>query len=216
MKLTDLTREQLVLINTDFGEELEKQASAEVDAEYEKLAESEEVAESCYNYGAELAMQKIAAMEEEAKKKEEKKEEEEGEEEEEKEEEKTASAMGNFILEGYWNTMMEKGAEFYGDDSIYLEELCKEAGIANKAKDAAKSALGYVKSYGQNVKNRALTAKMYAKGAFTPGVGGLKKNLKTRAGLLGSAAKKVAPEAAVGAAAVGAGAYGLSKKKNKK
>jgi len=132
MNLSDLTREELLLINTDFGEELEKTASSIVEEETEKIAEMEEVAGSCYNYGTELAMQKIAEMEAAYKNK---KESEEEEEEEDKDEgEKTASAMGNFILEGYWNTMMEKGAEYYGDENIYLEELCKEAGADKAAK----------------------------------------------------------------------------------
>ena len=142
--MKDLTREQLLLLNTDFGEEIEKQASAEVEDEMGKMAELEDVASSCMAYGSELAMQKIAEMEqnhqekvaaeEEDKKGLEKKEDEDDEEEEKSEEEKNASAMGDFILEGYWNTMLEKGAEYYGDNSIYIEELCKEAKLGKVEK----------------------------------------------------------------------------------
>ncbi len=147
MNLSDLTREELLLINTDFGEEIEKQASAIVDDEYEKIAEVEAVAENCYNYGAELAMQKIAEMEANyAEKKEKKKEGKEDEDEDEKDEEKTASATGNFITEGYWNTLMEKGAEYYNDENIYIEELCKEAKYTDKA-------LKMVKGWGSKIKS---------------------------------------------------------------
>lgn len=140
MNLKDLTREELMLLNTDFGEEIEKQASAIVENESEKLAEVSEIADSCFDYGAELAMSKIAEMETNyaAKKGKEEEDDDEEDEDEEKEEEKTASAMGNFILEGYWNTMMEKGAEYYGDKDIYLEELCKEAGFARQMKNLVK------------------------------------------------------------------------------
>ena len=132
-----------MLLNTEFPEEIEKQAAAVVDYEYEKIAELEKTAAACMAYGEELAMSKIAeleathqekvAMEEEEKKDKmkglEKKEDKEEEESEEEEAEKNAAAMGNFILEGYLGTLMEKGAEFYGDKNIYVEELCKDAGF---------------------------------------------------------------------------------------
>jgi hypothetical protein len=126
MNMNELSREQLMLLNTQFPAGIEKQAEAIIEAEMSKVAELEEVANGCYEYGAELAMAKIAEMEAKHEAKESGKEEEEEEGSEKKAE---ADAMGNFILEGYWNTMMEKGAEFYGDESIYLEELCKEAGL---------------------------------------------------------------------------------------
>lgn len=137
MKLSDLSKEQLMLLNTRFPAEIEKKASAIVANEQTKIAHLEEVASACMAYGAELAMQKIAEMEqkhqekiaqeEEESKGLDKAEEKEEEEEESSEEEKNAAAMGQFILEGYWNTLMEKGAEYYGDKNIYVEELCKEA-----------------------------------------------------------------------------------------
>lgn len=160
MKLTDLTREQLLLINTNFGPALEKQAAAIVNNEFGKVAEMQNVAESLVTYGAELAMQKIAEMEE--KYQEGATESEEGDEESasaeegasEEEEEKTASAMGNFILEGYWNTMLEKGAEYYGRQNahIYIEELCKQAGVSQIAKKAVKAVKGAAKKTKKVVK----------------------------------------------------------------
>jgi hypothetical protein len=131
MNLNELSREQLLLLNTDFGSELEKQAEALVDSEVEKIAELQEQASELYNYGAQLAMQKIAEMEENYKHEEdESKDKEEGEEEEKKEEEeKTAAGTGSYILTGFWDTLMEKGAEYYGDQNIYLEELVKQTGF---------------------------------------------------------------------------------------
>lgn len=186
MELKDLTKEQLVLINTDFGEDLEKQASAHVDAEYEKIAELSDVADSCYSYGAELAMQKIAEMEANYAEKEEGKEEgkegkkEKKEEKKEEEAEKTASAMGNFILEGYWNTMMEKGAEFYeGDKGIYLEELCKEAGIDKEAANM----MSYIKSMGKKSLSKGKELASKGKSAY----GNLSKKQKAVAAGTGAA-----------------------------
>lgn len=171
MNIKDLTREQLILINTDFGADLEKRASAIVAEENEKLAELQEIAASCMAYGSELAMQKIAEMEaahqqklaEEDKKGLDKSEEDEDEEEEETEEEKTASAMGNFILEGYWNTMMEKGAEYYGDSNIYLEELCKEAKMGKVEKFIKMVKTKGNKAVGQAKKQVAAAGKHVAK-----------------------------------------------------
>lgn len=168
MKLQDLTRDQLELLNTDFGEELEKQAEAIVDEEAEKLAEVQDQAQALYDYGAELAMQKIAEMEQKYKEGEDKEEDEEEDEEEgeDKEEEKTASAMGKFILEGYWETMMEKGAEFYGDERIYLEELVKEGGLGEAAKATAEF---FKKYYGKGIdaaKKGGSAVKSHFKGVY--------------------------------------------------
>lgn len=128
LKIQDLSREELLILNANIDEDLMKVARAEVAEEMSKVAELQDMAADCYNYGAELAMQKIAEMEENAKEEAKEDESAEGEKKEEKEEEKTASAMGKFILEGYWNTMMEKGAEYHKDQGIYIEELIKEAG----------------------------------------------------------------------------------------
>jgi hypothetical protein len=235
MKIQDLTREQLELLNTDFGDELEKQAEAIVDEEYEKLAELEGHAEDLYNYGAELAMQKIAEMEANYKEGDKEKEKEgEDEDEEEEEEEKQASAMGNFILEGYWNTMMEKGAEYYNDQNIYLEELVKEAGMDKVAAGAMRAALykamqGAKKSYRRampKVKEKASEyadkAKEALKGRYGAGTKGRRylamagvKN-KTQRKALGRAAKTYAPElAGLGVAGAAGGALAYNRNKNK-
>jgi len=187
MNLKDLTKDELLLLNTNFGEEIEKQAAAIVAEENEKVAELREIAEGCLAYGEELAMQKIAEMEQAHQEKvaaeeeskdmkglDKKKEEE--EDSEDSEEEKNASAMGNFILEGYWNTLMEKGAEYYGDENIYLEELCKEAKMGQ--------VMDYIKSYGAKAlkgSEKAMSKGQKAvKGFFNPkanlaGVKGVKK-----------------------------------------
>jgi len=195
--MRDLTKDQLLLLNTNFGEELEKQASSMVAEENEKIAELEETAASCMAYGSELAMQKIAEMEqahqekvamEEEKKDfkglEKKDEEEEEEEEEEKEEEKTASAMGNFILEGYWNTLMEKGAEYYGDKDIYIEELCKEAKLGKVEKF-----IKTLKSKGKHAKNvvkgNAIKGYKASKAGVTKGYKASKKHVAANKGAYG-------------------------------
>ena len=224
MNATDLTRDELILLNTNFGEELEKQARAIAADENVKLAEVEGEAENLFNYGAELAMQKIAEMEmkyKEGDKKYDKDSEEykkmEKEKGEKSDSEKTASAMGKFILEGYWDTMMEKGAEYYGDKNVYLEELVKEAkygkvmsylkGMGSKAKDVAgKASVKGKEMYGKHMAPRYQAAGEAGRKAMGKGL-----SAKERARYLGMAAKKTAPELAVGAA--GAGAYGLSRKK---
>jgi len=232
MNLSDLTRDELLLVNTDFGSEIEKVASEIANEEFEKDAEVEGVADSCLVYGAELAMQKIAEMEEKHKKAKEEGEEDE-EEEEKEEEEKTADAMGNFILEGYWNTMMEKGAEFYGDENIYIEELCKEAGKAKQAKTfwstvtrKAKKAAKPVTEHFSKVKGDATSGykgvksnyksykKSIAKGEKSTNLFDAEKNyqasLKAKKNILKNL-KKTLPAAGYGAgaaSAVGLGAYG--------
>lgn len=135
INLTDLSKEELMILNTEYSDEEMDAARIKVASENEKIAELTDMASECFNYGAELAMQKIAEMEDKAK--ESAKEEasegkayedaEKAKGEKEEDEEKTASAMGKFILEGYWNTMLEKGAEFHGSEGIYLEELLKES-----------------------------------------------------------------------------------------
>lgn len=187
MNLKDLTKEQLLLLNTDFGPELEKQASAIVAEQQVKIAELQEVAASCMAYGEELAMNKIAEMEaryrqklaqeegsEEEKKGLEKKESEKEEEDSSSEEEKTATAMGNFILEGYWKTLMEKGAEYYGDKNIYIEELVKEAKGASslqKFVSQAKSKLN--KAKGQAMKHVTKNKGKYQAAGAAAGTGTL-------------------------------------------
>jgi len=131
VRLADLSKFELDILQTQYPDEMMKEAYAIVDEESEKVAHLQAIAGDCYEYGQELAMQKIAAMEAKAKEEEE---EDEDEDEDSKEEEKTASAMGNFILEGYWNTMMEKGAEYHGDQDIYIEELVKEAKLGRVAR----------------------------------------------------------------------------------
>jgi len=121
-----LTQRQEQLLNTDFGADMEKRAH--------EIVEMEKVASDCITYGYELAMQKIAELEEKAAKGEDEK-------EEEKEEEKTAAAMGQIILDSYWSTLMEKGAEFYGDSDIYIDKMA--AGVDPTIMDKIKHVAGH-------------------------------------------------------------------------
>ncbi len=166
----NLTQGQQRLLNTDFGADMEKKAH--------EIVEMEKVASECITYGYELAMQKIAEMEEEAAK------EKEEDKKEEKEEEKTASAMGQIILDSYWGTLMEKGAEFYGNPDIYIDKLAE--GVAPGMLDKLKGALGYL-----HPKNIIPEAKaMVAKG-------------KTIGEIAGHAGKLALPVAALGGAGYG-------------
>lgn len=190
-----------MLLNTRFPAEIEKKASAIVANENTKIAHLEEVASACMAYGAELAMQKIAEMEQKHQEKiaEEAEEESKGldkaeekeEEEEESEEEKNAAAMGQFILEGYWNTLMEKGAEYYGDKNIYVEELCKEA---SKQLSMIDKAVRGAKAMGKKVMSKG--EKAMAKGKEVAKSTGA--HLKKHKGAYGAGA-------AMGAAGFGAG-----------
>ena len=218
-----------MLLNTEFPEEIEKQASAIVDEELEKVAELEEVAASCMEYGQELAMQKIAEMEANYAEKvaAEEEEDEDEEDEEKKEEVKTASAMGDFILEGYWQTMMEKGAEYYGDENIYIEELCKEAGMLDSSKAAVGKALhklrGKMRSAGGSIKGKAsemsgkvsdFNKKRYLKGRLAKKQFGKAKG-KDKLKYLKMMGKAYSPELAAGGALAAGGTYAATRKKKK-
>lgn len=171
LRLRDLNRAQFDLLQTDFPEEMMKEARAIVAEETEKVAELQGQAESCYDYGAEMAMQKIAEMEEAQKAKAKKGEEEEEDEDEEKsEEEKNASAMGKFVLEGYWDTLMEKGAEYYNDENIYIEELIKEAKL-DKVMDYLRRAGASAKGVASKAKGKASEMAGKAKGKASEMVG---------------------------------------------
>jgi len=167
-----LTERQEQLLNTDFGADMEKKAH--------EIVEMEKVASDCITYGYELAMQKIAELEEKAAK---------GEDDEEKEEEeKTASAMGQIILDSYWSTLMEKGAEFYGDSDIYIDKIAE--GAPGASGGALKSVLDVINP--MNIKKNVT-------GAFAKGDMGF----KGRAGAVGKGLGALALPAA--------GIYGAKK-----
>ena len=189
-----LSRRQRELLNTDFGYEMEKQAN--------EIVEMEKVAEDCYSYGEELALQKIAEMEEDAA-------EDKEDDEDDKEEEKTASAMGEIITDAYWNTLMEKGAEFYGDADIYIEKLAKDKKPSAKA----------MRKFDMAAHNKGFKAKVKP---YAEGVGGTARRLLDRAKLRGgnlahTIGQHKGKAALGGAAALGAGAlaYRHMKKKNR-
>lgn len=159
--LTDLSKHELDLLQTEIPEDMMKEASDFVAEERLEMEELIKTANECMDFGAELAMEKIAAFEAAQKEKESKKEEEdEGEEEESAEEEKSeqekkAYAMGGFISEGCINTLMEKGAEYYGDPNIYLEELVKEAGKLDAVRKALRGAADKAYKSGKGMANAA-------------------------------------------------------------
>ncbi len=134
MKVSDLSQEQIDLLNTNFGE-FDKIAAAEV-------AEAAEY----YNYGFE----KAAALAETIKEAEEKDEDE--DEEEEKlpaELKKEAEARAAIMAQGYLEGLMEKGAEHHGEPLYYLlPAICEK--LAEAKTEGAKKTLGFIeRNYGK-------------------------------------------------------------------
>lgn len=166
LNMRDLTRDQFELLNYQYPVEMKKQAQLIYIEETQKLEKLASMAQEFYAYGADLAMAKIAEMEEKAKE-----ESKEKSEESESEAEKTSSAAGLYIAEGFWNTLMEKGAEFYGDKNVYLEEFTKEAMGMEGAKKA-------IKSFGSAVKNKASKAYGYSKDKISKGYNAAKGDVE--------------------------------------
>ncbi|RLA62736.1 MAG: hypothetical protein DRQ88_13320 [Epsilonproteobacteria bacterium] len=158
----------------------------------------EKLASDCVDYGRELAEADIQAMEEFSKYAEE-----EDDDEDEEEEEKTAAATGEIIADAYWNCLMEKGAEFYGDPDIYIEELQKHAGVKEVGSAVYKGGKKAVKKFWGGTKGV---------GAGLKELGGNlgNKNARKRAyKTIGAGAKKMGPGLALGAG--GAAAYQAGK-----
>jgi len=189
-----LNQRQHQLLNTDFGSDMEKRAH--------EIVGMEKVASECMSYGYDLAMQKIAELEEKASKSEE-------EQEEEKEEEKTASAMGQIIMDAYWDTLLTKGAEFYGNSDIYIDKIAEGApaaaapGLWEKLKGKTVGQLGTHAKDVVNPKNYM----GHLREAIAPG----DIFSKARAGAIGKAA--VLPGLALGGAYAGKKIYDKMKSK---
>lgn len=120
MNINELTEnEALELLNTDFGEDMEKQASAIVEAE------------EYYEYGSEMAKEAAANLEANYA--------EQGESYEYGEEKLAAADQASeLIQEGFVSELMKLGEANYGDPMIYLEEMAKEAGLASDIGNAFK------------------------------------------------------------------------------
>jgi hypothetical protein len=150
MNINDLTEDQAIeLLNTDFGPELEKQASA--------IVEAEEYVE----YGQQLALEKIAAMEEAYSA--------DNIKDADYDQEKIASAdiISECIQQGFVETMMKMGSANYDDELIYLEEMAKEAGIYDDALKAIKKLPKMTKGYYDDTLKAVKKLPERTKGYFT-------------------------------------------------
>jgi len=227
MNYEDLTPEEKTLVNLDFGDELQKQASAYVDSLEEDSEEAVKTAQACAEMGSELAVKIAQELEEKYKEKKEDKEEKKDEKpktEEEKKEEvvmKEAAVRGAILFENTISALEKLGEERFGDKSIYIEELVKESGKMEAAQNLMKAIGSHFKSVGSKAvagaKQTAEGAKSYARGmkqqigkkypgsapASTIAKKQGKENLK--AGL-----KNLAPAAAYGGGTLAAG-YGFNK-----
>lgn len=157
MKFEDLSAEDQALLNTDFPEEIEKQAAAEV-----------ALAQDLYASGfAKLASESADAMDKVA--------EEEEEEEKEKpenkldeEEKKEAAARGAFIAQGYIDGLKKLGSDRHGDENHYIYPFIAEklaaggmeagrvASFLSKLKSSAGAGAGKAKAMAGKGKEKAM------------------------------------------------------------
>ena len=136
MRFEELSAKDQELLNTDLGDELEKEAA-------EKVAAVNEV----YAYGCGQGEAIAAQIDDMIKLAEEEEKEDEEEEEEEEEEksassiefEKTAAELGSFIERGIFDTLTKLGSENHGDPMYYYYPYIEEK-VAAKA--AAKAVSG--------------------------------------------------------------------------
>jgi hypothetical protein len=160
MRIEDLTQEEVNLLQTDFGEELEKQASAYVDQVEVDSEEAVKMASACEQMGYEMA-EKLAAEMEENYKEEPTAAEKKTEEEKKKEVmDKEASVRAAIMFQNTIAGLEKLGQERYGDKNIYLEEMVKQSGVKEKI-------LGILKAFKGNTisgaKNVGSGAKSYAR-----------------------------------------------------
>lgn len=215
MNIEDLTPEERALIDIDFGEEIEKQASAYVD----ELEESQSDYSDLIEYGEDLGIKIAESLEE---KYEEGKDEGKTKEEKEKEKmHKEASEAAYILCDQVVGTLQKLGEAHYGDSRIYLEEMAKQAGKKQVADSIMKKLMDHFKSVGSKAvggaKDVGLGAQAIGKGMTGP------KSRRASQKALGAAAMKsglrdMAPAAgygALGAGALGAGGYYAKKKMEK-
>ena len=164
-----LSQEEIQLLNTDFGEEIEKHAAARATA-----------INDAYQYGfdkkaSELAndMDKLAAEAEEAKKKE--IEDEDEDEEMDEESEKAAAELGAFIERGFFDGLRKEGAERHGNEMHYLQPYIEEkiaVSAALKARTYLERASRAGKGVADKVRKGAKNVKEYHQKAYQQAKGG--------------------------------------------
>jgi hypothetical protein len=110
---TQLSAQDQTLINTNFGEEIEKIASA-------YAAEIQDA----YSYGFSKLAEEAANAKDEEDKKEDK--EEDKKEKMDEESEKKAAELGAFIERGFFDGLRKLGSERHGDEMFYLEPFITE------------------------------------------------------------------------------------------
>jgi hypothetical protein len=151
----NLTQEQADLLNTDFGEEIEKEASVRAQAISE-----------CYNYGLEKIAAEVADKMDEEEKEEKKEEKEEHHEKKmDEESEKAAAELGAFIERGFFDGLRKLGSERHGDEMHYLVPYLQEKVAKGKAKAAVgafEHAMNKIRSVGHGAKELAGKAKEHA------------------------------------------------------
>lgn len=213
----NLSAQEQALLNTDFGEDMEKSAAERVSA-----------CNEAYAYGfAKLAAEAADAKDEEDKEEERK---EEKKEKMDEESEKAAAELGAFIERGFFDGLRKEGSDRHGDELYYIEPLILDKIAAAKGKAtaaAAKRLMDHLRSAGSKVTDAAGKAKdsvvnyhkgmaqdarfgaAALKGAITgkTRVGALNKgermeHLREGAKSLGKAGLKASPYAAVGAGGI--------------
>jgi hypothetical protein len=195
MKFEELSQEDQMLVQTQFPEELEKSASAEISL-------AQELYTAGFSKFASATAEALEKLAEEGK---------ESDEEEEKEHEKKldedqkkeASARGAFIARGYIDGLKKLGSDNYGDEMAYLYPFIQEkmAGLEALKGMAGKAVKG----------TEALGSKIVSKGI---GMGGKTGKVVEKAGDL----IRQNPKSAMGAAAaipVAAGVGMMAAKKKK-
>lgn len=168
----NLTAQQQELVNTDFGEEIEKMAAERVGA-----------CQEAYAYGFNKLAKDIADAKDEADKKEEKKEDKE-EEKMDEESEKAAAELGAFIERGTFDSLRKLGSERHGDEMHYIAPFVEEkiaadfGAMGKKVMDAVKAAPGKAKDLAVKGKDAVVMNHKQMTGNFRQGYEGVKSSIK--------------------------------------
>lgn len=172
MKYEDLTPEQQELVNTDFGEEMEKEAAAE-------LKQANDLYTVGFTKFAAEAAESMDKAEDKAKEESGEKEKEEAEKKLSEEEKKEAAARGAFIAKGYMDGLMKLGEQNHQDKYHYLAPFLEEKFAAKgKAAKAIWSKLFAGGKAGKSARGAALKkskaiARKYGPAAGAAAGGGL-------------------------------------------
>lgn len=145
VKYEDLSPKDQELLNTDFGDEIEKQAA-------EKVA----MAQDLYAAGFQKLAAESADEMDEADKEEKKEEESKPEKKLDEEEKKEASARGAFIAKGYIDGLKKLGSDRHGDENHYLYPfLAEKLANAGAAPGKVMSFLNKLKAKGGDMAGKA-------------------------------------------------------------